>query len=339
MSSVPDALSPVRRRWIIALSVVVITVLVVGSVVAYVYLEGKAAPTSFVVSPFLTKGAYSDYAYGSSLTSSFNLTAPRSLLRGAFATNTSMALYVMTSSDHQKLSPGSLNPLWWYYTTGDVRAANVSVSLYAGSWCLLFAFVNDTGRVVHGANGTGIVSDTRLTITRTFTLAPEGAQGGNSVFPVGPSYLELAGGPESTVAGRLAVNMSSPGYLMFEVDRETFSAGVGNSSSPEPVTTVSPLWVSFRGSAGTSNYTYSTVPQWNGSGVLPGPRTLPIGFSEGVFPEIVAFTPAFTIHLGTPAGHYLLILTVLCYPLDLEGTPGYRGPPALATLSVDVTVS
>jgi len=314
-------------------------VLVAGSVVAYVYLEGRAAPTSFVVSSFLTRGAYSDYSYGSSLTFRFNLTAPRSLLRGALATNTSMALYVMTPSDHQKLSPGSLNPLWWYYTTDDVRAANVSVSLYAGSWYLLLAFVNDTGRVVHGANGTGIFSDTHLTITRTFTLAPEGAQAGNFVFPIVPSYLDLTGGPESIASGRLAVNMSSPGYLAFEVDRETFSTGAGNSSKPVSITTISPLWVSFRASAGTRNYTFSTVPQWNGSGVLPGPRTLPIGFSEGVFPEVVAFTSAFTIPQGTPAGHYLLTLTVLCYPLDLEGAPGYRGPPVLATFSIDVAVS
>jgi len=339
MSSSPNAPSSVRRRWIIALSVIVIMVLVGASIAAYIYLEGRVAPTSFVVSPLLTKGAYSDYAYGSSLTSSFNLTAPRSLLTGAFTTNTSMALYVMTPGDYQKLSPGSLNPLWWYYTTGSVRAANVSVSLYEGSWYLLFVFMNDTGRVVRGANGTGIASDTHLAITRTFTLALEGAQADNSVFPVGPSYLDLAGGPESIVAGRLAVNMSSPGYLAFEVDRETFSTGVGNSSSPESVTTISPLWVSFRASVGTRNYTFTTVPQWNGSGVLPGPRTGPIGFSEGVFPEDVAFTPAFTIPPGTPAGHYLLILTVLCYPLDLEGAPGYRGPPALATFSVDVAVS
>jgi len=321
MSSAPNALSPVRRRWIIALSVIVIMVLVGGTVVTYIYLEGKTAQTSFVVSPFLTKGAYSDYAYGSSLSSSFNITSPRSLLRGAFVTNTSMALYVMTSNDYQRRTPGSLNPLWWYYTTGDVRAANVSVSLYEGSWYLLLVFVNDTGRVVHSANGTGIFSDTHLAITRTFTLEPEGTQAGNSAFPVGPSYLDLAGSPGSIVAGRLEVNMSSPGYLAFEVDRETFSTGVGNSSNPRPVTTIAPLWVSFRTATGTSNYSFSTVPQWNGSGVLPGPRTVPLGFSEGLFPEVVTFSPAFTIPPGATAGHYLLILTVVCYPLDLQGTP------------------
>ena len=339
MSSAPEAQSPVRRRRIVALSVIVIMVLVAGSVVAYIYLEGRAAPTSFVVTPFLTKGAYSDYAYGSSLSSSFNLTAPRSLLRGAFSTNTSMALYVMTSDEYQKSSPGNLNPLWWYYTTGDVRAANVSVSLYEGSWYLLFIFVNDTGRVVHSANGTGISSDTHLIITQTFTVAQEGAQAGNSVLPVGPSYLDLAGGPGSSVSGSLKVNMSSPGYLAFEVDRETFSAGAGNSSNTQPATSISPFWVSFRASGGTSNYTFSTVPQWNGSGALPGPRTVPVWFSVGLFPDVVTFTPAFTIPSEAPAGHYLLILTVLCYPLDLEGAPGYRGPPALATFSIDVAVS
>jgi hypothetical protein len=314
-------------------------VLVVGSIVTYIYLEEKVAPTSMTLSPLLTNGAHSDYAYGSSLASGFNLTAPRSLLSGAFTTNTSLVLYVMTSSDYQKRSPGSLNPAWWYYTTGDARAANVSVSLYEGSWYLLFVFVNDTGRVVHTANGTGIASETHLAITQTFTVTPEGAQAENSLLPVGLSNLDLAGRPDSNVAGRLAVNMSSPGYLVLEVDRETFSAGVGNLSDSQPVTSISPLWVSFTTQVGTSNYTFSAVPQWNGSGDLPGPRTGPIGFSEGLFPDDVVFTPAFTISSGAPGGHYLLILTVLCYPLDLEGTPGYRGPPALATFSIDVVVS
>jgi len=338
MSSAPSTAPPVRRRRTIALSVIVIMVLVAGSVVAYIYLEGRAAPPS-IVTPFLTKGAYSDYAYGSALSSSFNLAAPRSLLRGAFATNTSVALYVMTSDEYQKRSPGNLNPLSWYYETGDVRAANVSVSLYEGSWYLLFIFVNDTGRVVYSANGTGISSDTHLVITQTFTVAPEGAQAGNSVSPVGPSYLDLAGGPESNVGGSLRVNMSSPGYLAFEVDRETFSASAGNSSDSQPVTSISPLWVSFLASVGTQNYTFSTAPLWNGSAVLPGPRTVPVGFSVGLFPDVVTFTPAFTIPSGAPAGHYLLVLTVLCYPLDLEGAPGYGGPPALATFSIEVAVS
>jgi hypothetical protein len=165
----------------LVLVVAAVVLLVAGSVVAYVVWNGQAASSTRTISTWLTKGAQSDYGYGGSVSFGFNLSSTRSLLRGAFATNTSLILYVMTSDEYAAWRPGS-TPGSWYYTTGNIRGGNVSVSLSAGDWFMLLDFVNDTGRVVHTSNGTSILSVTHLSITQTFTVAPESSQSASMVL-------------------------------------------------------------------------------------------------------------------------------------------------------------
>jgi len=316
-----------------ALAGTAIAVLAGGTAVAYFYLEGVVNPTPFVISPF-TQGVSSDYAYGSSTLARFNLSSPRSVLSGGFTTNSSANLFIMSGLDYQQ-DQGARPPPLWYYTTGNIRTANVNVSLYQGTWYMLLDFLNGTGRTVHTSNGTSVVSDTHLTITRTFTVAPEDSQAANSVSVKGPTYLELVGPPGSQVNGTLAVNMSAAGYLNFKIDSEGYVTGVGNESSSRPSSAVVPNGITIHGlTAG-----FAVVPHWNGSQAAQWPSTGPIGFNQGTFPGVVTFNPSFNIPAGTPPGQYLLILTVFCYPLDLEGAPGYSGPAGLATFSVNLTVS
>jgi len=321
-----------RRTFVLA--GVAIAVLVGGTAVAYFYLEGAVNPVPFIISPF-TQGVTSDYAYESSTLAQFNLSSPRSVLSGGFTTNTSADLFIMSGLDYQQDQGARTPPQWWYYTTGNVRTANVNVSLYQGTWYLLLDFLNDTGRTVHTSNGTSVVSDTHLTITRTFTVAPEDSQASNSVSVKGPTYLELVGPPGSQVNGTLAVNMSAAGYLNFKIDSEGYVTGDGNGSSSRPSSAVVPYGITTGGRTAI----FAILPHWNGSQAAQWPSTGPIGFNQGTFPGVVTFNPSFKVPAGTPSGQYLLVLTVFCYPLDLEGTPGYSGPASLATFSVNLTVS
>ena len=332
------------RRRIVALVLIVIAILVSGSEVAMLYVQ-QSSPSPVTISTLLTKGASSYYAYGSSMLSEFNLTSPRSVLSGSFTTNASVALYVISDLDYQldlKLSPGTLTPSQWYYASGDVRNANISLSLYGGAWYLLFAFVNDTGRTLHSSNGTSIVSETRLNITRTFTATPEDAKAANTAYPLGATYLDLNGSPGSYANGTLAVNMSSPGYLRFEIYSESFGTGNGNDSRAQPSRAVVPSGVAFDNGQWRPYHLFiefAVTPDWNGSHVGQEPDTGPQPFNTGAFPTRVIFAPKFEIPGGTPPGQYQIILTVSCYPLDLEGTPGYGGPASIATFSISLTVS
>ncbi len=334
------------RRRIIAFTIAGVVILVLGSLVAFFYIGRTSSSSPTTISSLLTEGSSSYDAHGGSTLYEFNLPSPRGVLVGAFTTNASVAFYVISSLDYQsnlRQSPGSVTPSQWYYASGDVKNANVSVSLYQGTWYLLFSFVNDTGRTVRTANGTGILSETHLTITRTFTVTQEGAQATNSISVEGPTYLDLHGSPGSYAKGTLAVTMSAPGYLQFEIDSETYGAGTGNGTQrARPSNAVVPSGIAFdNGQWGPYRVfiTFAVTPDWNGSQGGQGPNTGVQSFNKGAFPTQVVFAPKFDIPPGTPQGQYQLILTVLCYPLDLEGTPGYGGPPSLATFSINLTVN
>jgi hypothetical protein len=311
------------------LVVIIVALLIAGSIAAYAYFGGRGHSSSpTVISTLLIKGAQSDYAYGSSVSFGFNISAPFSHLSGAFATNTSLILYVMTLNEYQLRSPGSI-PVLYDYTTGNVKDANVSLLLSEGQWYLLFDFMNDTGRTVHTVNGTGVLSDTHLTVNETFTIAPVSLQGESLVLPYGPTYLNLQGDRGSTVGGELAVDMSEPGYLLYTVDSETFTSAYANSSSSQTVSMVVPISVAI----GTSTHYFSLIPPyWLGPQGVQGSRTLPFDFNMGPFPRVIPFELGLLIQSQAPSGLYTITMTVSWSPLEGQSTTG------VATFTVSLTV-
>jgi hypothetical protein len=310
----------------IALVIVVAALILVASGIAYLAWESQRAPSPKIISTLLKNGSQSDWGYGGSASVGFNLTNTRSVLRGAFATNTSLILYVMTSNAYQEWKSGALQLSWagsWYYSTGDVREANVSVSLSQGQWFMLLDFVNDTGQVVQTFNGTSIFSVTHLTITQTFTVAPESDQAPDVVVPYGPSYADIKGQSGSNVTAKLTVNMSQAGTLLFEIGSESFSPAVGNGSTSQAVSWVVPLWVTV----GTTNYS-----AYNNTQGATG-WTAVDELDQGSFPLIVSFEPDLSIQRGAPAGQYTIILNVYALPLDHQGTAG------ITTFTIDLTVT
>jgi hypothetical protein len=343
--SAPGSTSSAKsRRRTIALSVVVIVVLLVGSFVAYYYFEVASTTTGpSTVSSLLVEGDNAYYGYGGSVLFNFNTTSARSVLSGGFATNTSLTLYLMSSSDYNVdyvQNHGSRPFVTWYYSTLDVRSANISIPLYQGAWYLLFEFDNDTGRLVNTANGSSMISTTQLEITKTFTVSPEGPEIANNVYPYGADFVNLKGTRGSNVTGQLAVNMSGPGALAFFIDSESMVVGTGNSSSSSPVGTIVPWDVSI----GASTYIFLLLPgeKWNGSQAVPaqnatfeGPSTIPTGFVNGVWPKVMVFGVELNIPPTAAPGHYLLTLTVVAFPIDLPNPL----PMGMATFSIDLTVS
>jgi hypothetical protein len=307
----------------------VIIAVLAGSGIAFAfvwYLPSQSAPIA--ISSWLTKGAQSDYGYGGDVSFAINLSAPVSLLSGAFATNTSLILSIMTAGAYQAWASAA-NPLsrpLYYYSTGDVGTDNLSVALLQGQWFMVLQFVNDTGKLVHTANGTGIVSDTHLTITQTFVAAPLGPQTGPVVSPHGLNDAELRGKSGSNVTGWLNMSISAPGYLEFSVDSETYTSTGGNSSTPQTSSAVVPKDVSFSG----GTYPLS-IPTSDGVHEVNNASTTVLS-NVGYFPRVVPFGLELSISPNAPSGYYLVVLGVFWRGLDGQ-TTAYT-----ATFTCGVTV-
>ena len=155
-----------RRRYV-ALSLAIVLVLIAGVVVVYPHLTANPNPLSN--DRLLTKGNVTYYAFGSSTSTSVGVSEPYRLT-GGFDTNSSVIFYVMTSLQYESQTPEFKSPVFYYYSTGNVKSAVINTTLYSGDYDLVFDFVNNTGSMVTTFNGTGLVSTTALTITQTFEL-------------------------------------------------------------------------------------------------------------------------------------------------------------------------
>ena len=122
-----------------------VAVLVAGVAVVYPYLTATTNPLSG--NKFLMKGNVTYSAFGGeasvpvSLSKSYRLT-------GGFNTNTSVIFYVMTSQEYGSQFPLPNNQVSYYYSTGNVRGADINTTIVSGDYDFVFDFVNNTGRMV-----------------------------------------------------------------------------------------------------------------------------------------------------------------------------------------------
>jgi hypothetical protein len=156
-----------RRNVVISLAIVLI--LIAGVVVVYPYLTAGTNPLAN--NRFLTKGYVAYFAFGGESTIPVSLSKSYRLT-GGFDTNTSLIFYIMTSQEYSSQFPVPSSQVSYYYSTGNVKGADINTTIVSGDYDFVFDFVNNTGRMVTTANGTGLVSITALTITQTFILTP-----------------------------------------------------------------------------------------------------------------------------------------------------------------------
>jgi hypothetical protein len=157
------------RRRNVVISLAIVLILILGVVVVYPHLTASTNPLAN--NTFLTKGKVTYFAFGGEATVPVSLSKSYRLT-GGFDTNTSLVFYILTSQEYTSQFPLPSSQVSYYYSTGNVRGADINTTIVSGDYDFVFDFVNNTGRMVTTSNGTGLVSMTALTITQTFVLTP-----------------------------------------------------------------------------------------------------------------------------------------------------------------------
>ena len=125
-----------RAKLVVAAASIIVVTVLLGLLV----LPALFPPTS--VSLPYKAGDVQSYASGSSSCVVFSLQRA-AVLTGSFATNSSLTAAISQVSNPQE-NTVCQNVNGYYYTTGNVNHATLSVVLPAGTYLLVFMFTNDT---------------------------------------------------------------------------------------------------------------------------------------------------------------------------------------------------